>query len=154
MKDCIKVPTAWRTKSRFVPTVGRIFDVEILRKCLFALAFLGLSAVAGEGTAMTLDRGAAKDLLTLYRKLKPREFADGALSRGVFESKKVCSELCRLNIRGGWNDDSDEHVISLTGVEDRRTNNRVNVVSTPPPLQPSSQGLFQDAVDKVLRSFW
>ena len=112
---------------------------------LFAIIVCECFPAAGGGTFIQRsvpNRIPVANFLALYKKLRIEQ-----LSLDI--SAKFYSNLYLppRRLSGGWNDDSDDHVISLTGAEDR-LNSRPNA-ATPHQQIPNQQGV-QDITEKVL----
>ncbi len=121
-----------------------IYQKEICSTALFALIFFARLSIAGGGVAIqrsVSSRIPVTNFLTLYRKLRTEllsdEFSANFYDTLALRPRRLC---------GGWNDDSDDHVISLTGAENRQ-NNRPNA-ATPHQQIPNQLGV-QDISEKV-----
>jgi hypothetical protein len=124
--------------------ISSYFQRKNYRTVIFALIACGWISITGGGTALhrsVPNRVPAANLLALYGKLKLEQLSDDAhlkiYSNFALRPRRLC---------GGWNDDSDDHVISLTGAADH-LNNRPNA-ATPHQQLPNQNGV-QDVAEKV-----
>ena len=136
--------------SRFFPT-RCCARLKISWRVFISLVLCRHCDVAGRGSLLTGPKCfSSGDLLALLKAVKQKDhFVE--VGTGSLTNWKPGSGFRRPNLRGGWGDDSDDHVISLTGAEDHNRNNRAPL--TPSSTTPRGQGVMQDIGEKVSLSF-
>jgi hypothetical protein len=124
------------------------FHNSISCAALFAIIICERFSIAGGGAAIQRtvpNRIPVANFLALYKKLRIEQLSDEISTKNYGNLDLRPQRLC-----GGWNDDSDDHVISLTGAEDR-PNSRPNA-ATPHQQIPNQLGV-QDITEKVPHTF-
>ena len=134
----------WKASRKQSPKKN-CFQKSSFCAALFVLIICEWVSIAGGGAAIQRsNRVPVANFLALYRKLRIEQLSDDTSAKFYGSLDLRSRRLC-----GGWNDDSDDHVISLTGADDRL--NSRPLAATPHQQFPNQLGV-QDVTEKVLHT--